>query len=69
MDPTVFTAPENDARKLGFSYIKLDGEIGSLVNDAGLAMVTIDMIECLGVRPANYFSQHFRKSVLALIVK
>jgi len=59
MDPTVFTAPENDARKLGFSYIKLDGEIGSLVNDAGLAMVTIDMIECLGGAPSQLFFTTF----------
>jgi succinyl-CoA synthetase beta subunit len=35
MDPAAYTAPENDARKLGFSYIKLGGEIGSFVNGAG----------------------------------
>jgi succinyl-CoA synthetase beta subunit len=54
IDPTAYTAPENDARKLGFSYVKLDGEIGCLVNGAGLAMATIDMIEYFGGRPANF---------------
>ena len=54
IDPTAHAIPENVARKLGFSYIKLDGEIGSLVNGAGLAMATIDMIEYLGGRPANF---------------
>jgi succinyl-CoA synthetase beta subunit len=54
IDTTAYTAAENNARKLGFSYLKLDGEIGSLVNGAGLAMATIDMIEYYGGRPANF---------------
>jgi len=54
IDTTAYTAAENNARKLGFSYLKLDGEIGSLVNGAGLAMATIDMIEYCGGRPANF---------------
>jgi len=54
IDPTAYAVPENVARKLGFSYIKLDGEIGSLVNGAGLAMATLDMIEYFGGRPANF---------------
>ena len=54
LDTTAYTAAENNARKLGFSYLKLDGDIGSLVNGAGLAMATIDMIEYCGGRPANF---------------
>jgi len=54
IDTTAYTAAENDARKLGFSYLKLDGEIGCLVNGAGLVMATIDMIEYLGGHPANF---------------
>ena len=54
IDTTAYTAAENNARKLGFSYLKLDGEIGCLVNGAGLAMATIDMIEYCGGYPANF---------------
>jgi len=54
IDTTAYTTAENNSRKLGFSYLKLDGEIGSLVNGAGLAMATIDMIEYCGGCPANF---------------
>jgi succinyl-CoA synthetase beta subunit len=54
IDTTAYTTAENDARKLGFSYLKLNGEIGCLVNGAGLAMATIDMIEYYGGHPANF---------------
>ena len=54
LDTTAYTTAENDARKLGFSYLKLNGEIGCLVNGAGLAMATIDMIEYYGGHPANF---------------
>ncbi len=53
---------------LSFSHLKLDGEIGCLVNDTGLGMATTDIIEYLGGRPANYILWHFSKPVLALIV-
>jgi len=54
IDTTAYTAQENEAHKLGFSYLKLDGEIGCLVNGAGLAMATIDMIQYFGGHPANF---------------
>jgi succinyl-CoA synthetase beta subunit len=45
---------ENEARKFGLSYIKLDGNIGCLVNGAGLAMTTMDIIRFTGGEPANF---------------
>ncbi|MCJ7626295.1 MAG: ADP-forming succinate--CoA ligase subunit beta [Anaerolineaceae bacterium] len=45
---------ENEARKYGLSYIKLDGEIGCMVNGAGLAMATMDIIKHFGGSPANF---------------
>ncbi|MEJ5201907.1 MAG: ADP-forming succinate--CoA ligase subunit beta [Anaerolineales bacterium] len=45
---------ETEARKYGLSYIKMEGEIGCLVNGAGLAMATMDMIKLCGGRPANF---------------
>jgi succinyl-CoA synthetase beta subunit len=45
---------EIQARKYGLSYIKLDGDIGCLVNGAGLAMSTMDIIKLFGGEPANF---------------
>ena len=45
---------ETEARKFGLSYIKLDGDIGCLVNGAGLAMATMDIIQHKGGQPANF---------------
>jgi succinyl-CoA synthetase beta subunit len=45
---------EVEARKYGLSYIKLDGEIGCMVNGAGLAMATMDIIKLYGGNPANF---------------
>jgi succinyl-CoA synthetase beta subunit len=45
---------EIEARKYGLSYIKLDGEIGCMVNGAGLAMATMDIIKLYGGNPANF---------------
>ncbi len=45
---------ELEARKYGLSYIKLDGEIGCMVNGAGLAMATMDIIKLFGGEPANF---------------
>jgi succinyl-CoA synthetase beta subunit len=45
---------EREARKFGLSYVKLDGNIGCMVNGAGLAMATMDVIRLLGGRPANF---------------
>lgn len=45
---------EIDARRHGLSYIKLDGQIGCMVNGAGLAMATMDIIKLYGGEPANF---------------
>ena len=45
---------EVEARKFGLSYISLDGEIGCMVNGAGLAMATMDIIKLSGGEPANF---------------
>jgi succinyl-CoA synthetase beta subunit len=45
---------EIEARKYGLSYIKLDGQIGCMVNGAGLAMATMDIIKLFGGEPANF---------------
>lgn len=45
---------EVEARKYGLSYIKLDGSIGCMVNGAGLAMATMDIIKHFGGEPANF---------------
>ncbi len=45
---------EIDANENGLSYIKLDGNIGCMVNGAGLAMATMDMIKLYGGDPANF---------------
>ena len=42
------------ARKAGLNYIALDGNIGCLVNGAGLAMATMDTIKLFGGEPANF---------------
>jgi succinyl-CoA synthetase beta subunit len=45
---------EAEARKYGLSFIKLNGNIGCLVNGAGLAMTTMDIIKLFGGEPANF---------------
>jgi succinyl-CoA synthetase beta subunit len=45
---------EVEARKYGLSFIKLDGNIGCMVNGAGLAMTTMDIIKLFGGEPANF---------------
>jgi len=45
---------ETEASKHGLSYIKLDGTIGCMVNGAGLAMATMDIIKLYGSKPANF---------------
>ena len=48
------TSQETEARKYGLSYVKLDGEIGCMVNGAGLAMGTMDIVQLFGGSPANF---------------
>ena len=45
---------EEEAKKKGLSFIKLDGNIGCIVNGAGLAMATMDVIKHYGGEPANF---------------
>ena len=45
---------EVEAARLGLSYVKLDGSIGCMVNGAGLAMATMDIIKLYGETPANF---------------
>ena len=45
---------ETRANKVGLNYIKLNGEIGCMVNGAGLAMATMDIIKLHGGEPANF---------------
>lgn len=45
---------ETEAKKFDLSYIKLDGNIGCMVNGAGLAMATMDIIKHYGGEPANF---------------
>ena len=47
-------ADEREASRYGLSYISLDGEIGCMVNGAGLAMGTMDTINYMGGTPANF---------------
>jgi succinyl-CoA synthetase beta subunit len=53
-DQDVEASAEIEARKYGLSYIKLDGQIGCMVNGAGLAMATMDIIKLFGGEPANF---------------
>ncbi len=48
------TPSEREARKFGLTYVKLDGSIGCMVNGAGLAMATMDVIKLYGGEPANF---------------
>ena len=48
------TPEERQARESGLSYVKLDGQIGCMVNGAGLAMATMDIIKYYGGSPANF---------------
>jgi succinyl-CoA synthetase beta subunit len=45
---------EVDARKANLTFIKLDGDVGCVVNGAGLAMATMDLVKFYGGEPANF---------------
>lgn len=53
-DITEESAQELEAGKYGLSYVSLDGNIGCLVNGAGLAMGTLDILKIFGGEPANF---------------
>ncbi len=53
-DPSQLNPYEAKAREFGLAYIALDGNIGCMVNGAGLAMATMDIIQYYGAFPANF---------------
>jgi succinyl-CoA synthetase beta subunit len=53
-EPSEDEIKEISAKEKGLSYIRLDGSIGCMVNGAGLAMATMDMIKLYGGEPANF---------------
>ena len=53
-DPEEEDPTEREAAKYDLSYVKLDGSIGCMVNGAGLAMATMDIIKLYGEEPANF---------------
>ncbi len=53
-DPNEETPLDVEASKFGLNYIKLDGTVGCMVNGAGLAMATMDIIKHAGGAPANF---------------
>ena len=53
-EPTVEEKKEKEAKAKGFSYVHLGGEIGCMVNGAGLAMATMDLIKRYRGKPANF---------------
>src|SRR5690606_25672973 len=69
-DPDTETDQDRQARELGLSFIKLEGTIGCVVNGAGLAMATMDLVKHFGGEPANFLdiggSSDPRKVVTAI---
>ncbi len=53
-DPEQEAPQEVEARKYDINYVKLDGDVGCIVNGAGLAMATMDVIGAAGASPANF---------------
>jgi succinyl-CoA synthetase beta subunit len=53
-DPAQEDEKENKAEQFGLNYITLDGNIGCMVNGAGLAMATMDLVKLKGGQPANF---------------
>lgn len=53
-DPNEDDPTEAEAAKFNLNYIKLDGNVGNMVNGAGLAMATMDIIKQSGAEPANF---------------
>ena len=54
LDPMEKDPLEREAEKYNLNYIRLDGNIGAMVNGAGLAMATMDVIKLAGAEPANF---------------
>jgi succinyl-CoA synthetase beta subunit len=67
-----YSADEMEARAAGLSFVAMDGTVGCIVNGAGLAMATMDLIRLFGCRPANFLdvggSSNPEKVVTALAI-
>ncbi|MDD5127777.1 MAG: ADP-forming succinate--CoA ligase subunit beta [Dehalococcoidales bacterium] len=68
------TPMEKEARKLGFSYVDLDGNIGIIGNGAGLMMATVDLVQTMGGKPGNFLDvtgsgSNIKKGILFLMSK
>ena len=53
-DPAFEDADEIEAKEKNLSFVKLEGNVGCIVNGAGLAMATMDIVQLLGGKPANF---------------
>ena len=53
-DPSQDDPLEAEAAEAGIAYVKLDGSVGCMVNGAGLAMATMDIVKFAGAEPANF---------------
>ncbi|HIM57561.1 MAG TPA: ADP-forming succinate--CoA ligase subunit beta, partial [Candidatus Latescibacteria bacterium] len=53
-DPLQEDPLDSEAAELDLNYVKLDGDVGCIVNGAGLGMATMDVIEAAGASPANF---------------
>lgn len=53
-NPEEWSQDEIDARQFGLSFVSMDGDIGCIVNGAGLAMATMDIVKLYGGQPANF---------------
>jgi succinyl-CoA synthetase beta subunit len=53
-NPEEYSPEEIEAKAAGLSFVSLDGDIGCIVNGAGLAMATMDLIKLFGGQPANF---------------
>jgi succinyl-CoA synthetase beta subunit len=53
-NPEEYSQDEVDAKQYGLSFVSMDGEIGCIVNGAGLAMATMDIVKLYGGNPANF---------------
>jgi succinyl-CoA synthetase beta subunit len=53
-DPSEEDPDETEAARYDLSYVHLDGNIGCMVNGAGLAMATMDIVKVYGAEPANF---------------
>ncbi|MEM0201551.1 MAG: ATP-grasp domain-containing protein [Candidatus Micrarchaeaceae archaeon] len=53
-EKTMEDSLEKEMRKMGWSYVELNGDVGIVCSGAGLSMATLDMMEMLGGKPANF---------------